>query len=349
MSVVLTMIVKNEAATIKRCIESTRDHIDHIVISDTGSTDDTVAIIHKTAAELNIPCEVHEREWVNFGHNRTEVVSLALDKADYILMVDADQTLEAEPEAFKGLTADAYHVPIKGYAANHSTLSLLSTKFPWRYEGVVHEYSTCDSICETQQLSGAALFHHADGGAREGRHLRDVVLLEEEHTKNPSDPRTCFYLAQTYKDLGRNEEARKMYLTRANLGGWPEETYCAFLYAGRLGEGYSAFLKAAAILPNRLEATYELALHARMAGAYHVAYKLSSGPAELPNDLLFVEQWIYDWGMLFEHSINAYWAGNHAEALDECDQLLRADCVPPHIKLQVAKNREFSEAALQLL
>lgn len=43
--------------------------IDHWVIVDTGSTDDTQDVILR---ELEgIPGSLDAREWVNFGHNRT--------------------------------------------------------------------------------------------------------------------------------------------------------------------------------------------------------------------------------------------------------------------------------------
>lgn len=40
----LTMIVKNEAGKIQRCLESAKDYVDEIVVVDTGSTDNTKEI-----------------------------------------------------------------------------------------------------------------------------------------------------------------------------------------------------------------------------------------------------------------------------------------------------------------
>eukprot|EP00698_Gefionella_okellyi_P016549 TRINITY_DN4740_c0_g1_i4.p1 TRINITY_DN4740_c0_g1~~TRINITY_DN4740_c0_g1_i4.p1 ORF type:complete len:129 (-),score=27.87 TRINITY_DN4740_c0_g1_i4:43-429(-) len=44
----LVMIVKNEGDNIQRVLLSAKDFIDYYVILDTGSTDDTVAIINQT-------------------------------------------------------------------------------------------------------------------------------------------------------------------------------------------------------------------------------------------------------------------------------------------------------------
>ena len=39
----LNMIVRDESAVIERCLASVRPHVDHWVIVDTGSVDDTRA------------------------------------------------------------------------------------------------------------------------------------------------------------------------------------------------------------------------------------------------------------------------------------------------------------------
>ena len=86
----LNMIVKNEEAVIERALSSVLDIIDYWCIVDTGSTDRTKEIILEVLGD--IPGELVESEWVNFGHNRTESVELANGKADYILLMDADMT-----------------------------------------------------------------------------------------------------------------------------------------------------------------------------------------------------------------------------------------------------------------
>ena len=64
-----------------------KDFIDYWVICDTGSTDDTKSIIN---SELSgISGELHEVEWVSFGHNRTALLKLCKGKADYLLLIDA--------------------------------------------------------------------------------------------------------------------------------------------------------------------------------------------------------------------------------------------------------------------
>jgi glycosyltransferase involved in cell wall biosynthesis len=91
----LNMIVKDESKIIKRGLATVKPIIDYWVIVDTGSTDGTQQIIKDFMQD--IPGELHERPWKNFAYNRNQALALAKGKADYILFMDADETLEFSP------------------------------------------------------------------------------------------------------------------------------------------------------------------------------------------------------------------------------------------------------------
>ena len=93
-TICLCVIVKNEEAVIGRLIDSCIDIIDYWVIIDTGSTDKTKEIINKKLK--NVPGELGESPFINFGHNRTELVERAYGKADYLLLMDADMTVHTQ-------------------------------------------------------------------------------------------------------------------------------------------------------------------------------------------------------------------------------------------------------------
>ena len=92
----LNMIVKNEAPVITRCLASVRPLIDYWVIVDTGSTDGTQDKIRAFMTDL--PGKLHERPWRDFAHNRTEALELARPHGEYVLIIDADDVLEFEPQ-----------------------------------------------------------------------------------------------------------------------------------------------------------------------------------------------------------------------------------------------------------
>ena len=41
-----------------------------------------------------------------------------------------------------------------------------------------------------------------------------------------------------------------------------------------------------------------------------------------PNNGLFLEQWIYDYGVLDEYAVNAYWTGRYQDCIKACRQIL---------------------------
>src|SRR3954468_21671044 len=106
MRVCLNMIVKNERAVIGRCLDSVRPFIDSWVIVDTGSTDGTQAFIREKLQ--GVPGELFERPWVNFGKNRTEAMELARERADFLLLLDADEIIEHAAFDLDSLRADEY-------------------------------------------------------------------------------------------------------------------------------------------------------------------------------------------------------------------------------------------------
>lgn len=108
-TICLNMIVKNESHVIRRCLDSVKNLIDYWVIVDTGSTDGTQEIIRDHLKE--VPGQLFERPWKDFGYNRTEALELAKDQGDYLLFMDADDWLEFDSDfELPPLTEDIYSV-----------------------------------------------------------------------------------------------------------------------------------------------------------------------------------------------------------------------------------------------
>ncbi|MEM7649396.1 MAG: glycosyltransferase, partial [Cyanobacteria bacterium P01_A01_bin.70] len=52
MTISLCMIVKDEADNLPRCLASVKDYVDEMVVLDTGSQDDTIAIAQEFGARV---------------------------------------------------------------------------------------------------------------------------------------------------------------------------------------------------------------------------------------------------------------------------------------------------------
>ncbi|MFB6841936.1 glycosyltransferase [Streptomyces sp. NPDC056361] len=350
-SICLCMIVKNEAAVIERCLASVRGLVDTWVISDTGSTDGTQELIRGALA--GIPGELREDPWVNFGHNRSLNIAHARGRADYLLLLDADHVLRQEGPLAP--TADAYMIRHEG-TLEYRIKRLVRGDLPWRYEGVTHEYLTADRDHVQENLDALVVEDYADGGSRHDKFERDARLLGAELDRDPDNPRTVFYLAQTMRDMGRSDEAVDLYERRAAMGGWGEEVYYALLQSGVLradaGEwpaAMDALSRAWESRPERLEACYELVARLRTMRRHHAAHAVVSAVVDREpprDDLLFLQPWVYRWGLLFEYSITAYWTGDHAASLAACDRLLALPDLPESYREQTRANRAFAVARL---
>ena len=235
----LNMIVKDEAKVIGRCLASVRPFIDAWVIVDTGSSDGTQDIVRELLADL--PGELHERPWRDFGHNRSEAITLARGRGDYLFFIDADEVLEL-PQTFQRpvLGSDAYALQVSYGATRYQRVCLVANHIPWRWEGVLHEYLACDRAFERQALKGPRVRVYSDGARSQQdvavKYAADARVLEAALALDPGNRRYVFYLAQSYRDAGEREAALVQYDRRAAMEGWDEEVWYSLYQSALLAE-----------------------------------------------------------------------------------------------------------------
>ena len=155
------MIVKNEEKVLARALQSVCGLIDYWVVCDTGSTDATPAIVLDNLS--GIPGELHRVEWVNFGYNRTQVLEMAREKADYLLIMDADMVLRVQGDFKHKLHLDYYEIRYEG-PLDYTQPMLLSGHHHWQYVGVTHEYLYAETAQTWDFLPELSLLHLADDG-----------------------------------------------------------------------------------------------------------------------------------------------------------------------------------------
>src|SRR6266496_724799 len=161
-TICLVMIVKDEAAILERCLQSVKPLISYWIICDTGSTDNTKNIVRTVLRD--VPGELHEDSWVDFGHNRTRCLQRARGKADYHLLIDADMVVNVQGP-LPALTADGYLVSFTGWC-DYPVLRLVSDQHDWIYVGVTHECLFSDTARTVERLARLSITHHEDGSSR---------------------------------------------------------------------------------------------------------------------------------------------------------------------------------------
>jgi len=345
------MIVKNEKDVIKTCLETVKPLIDYWVIVDTGSTDGTQRIIKDFLKD--IPGELHEKPWIDFASNRNEALELAKDKADYVLLIDADEYFKYDPGfSFKNLEMDCYYFIMKQVGSVESLRpSLIGTKLPWKWSGVIHEILNTDITKQSALITGITtiVVDNAPSGRFKDpkKYLNDAAMLENALKKEPENSRYVFYLAQSYRAAHNLELALKYYEKRASMPSDDEqETFFALYNVGqikeKMGDAQEAlhyFFKAYALRPSRAESLFRAAAVNRKIGNVEKAYTLSKQALTIPRPLdNCVEYATYDYAILIEFANCALLTGRWQEGLDSSNKLLANPNLPSDIRPHVLKN-----------
>lgn len=158
------IITKNEALNIRECIESVK-WADEIIVVDSGSTDDTVAICREFTPH------VYSHDWPGFGVQKNRALDYA--SKDWVLSLDADERVTPELRAEIETTlhegkARGYEIPrlssFCGKFMHHSgwypdyVLRLFRRGSARFSDSLVHERLIIDS--KTERLE-SLLLHYA--------------------------------------------------------------------------------------------------------------------------------------------------------------------------------------------
>ena len=353
------MIVKDEAHVIARCLTSVRPFIDWWIVADTGSSDGTQEQVRRALDGL--PGELVERPWVDFGHNRQEVLDLARSSAhrrtdDYALWLDADEQLVGEPADLPRLAHDGYQLQVEYDATRYRRLAVVNLDKDWRWVGPIHEYLDLPGADLGDLAVPRVLVSHDGQRARDpDTYRRDAALIQKALETDPDNPRLQFYLAQSWKDAGELEQALASYRTRvANAAGWSQERWHALFQIGllleRLGRPVSevceALLAAHQECSWRAEPLVELARIERSRERFDVALLYARPASALPlpgGEGLFVDVDTYRWRAWDEVAVSCYWTGRYDEGLRAAEIAVAAR--PDDERLRA--NVEWCRTALQ--
>lgn len=332
----LAMIVRDEAPIIERVLRSALPVIDSWRIIDTGSTDGTPELISSLLSD--VPGELRHSEWVDFGHNRSELLAWAADGTDWLLLLDADMVVEVDAdlrEQLQTLDTDAALVPVNG-GLSYRMPYLVRGDRRWHFTGRTHEHLASTDAYRSAWFDGLRIHHHGDGSSHAQKLERDIELLGLDLLDAPESTRTVFYLAQTYRDAGELDLALEHYRRRAGMGGWAEEVFWSLYQAAVIEESLESptagesLIRAWDARPERAEPLYRLARRHRLLGQHHAAWLFANAAVALepPADTLFVETEVYRWAAAFERT-DAAWRLGHADlARGEADRLLGLEGLP---------------------
>ena len=364
-TICLNMIVKNEAHIIASTLENLCQSIefDYWVIVDTGSTDDTKQIISDFFKDKNIKGELHETEWKNFGFNRSDALSKAFNKTDYLLIFDADDRIVGEFVLPKELNLDGYHLKF-GDNFSYVRLLLVNNALRWKFMGVLHEYIICTNenySCKYENIEGNYHLISGKSGARSNnpnKYRDDALILEtayDEAAKLKDDimVRYSFYCAQSYKDAGNHAKSIEWYKKRISHGGWNQEVYYSYITIGQLyykmNNIESAFYYWALSFnadPERCEGIYYIIKHCRENGNFQLALHyynwIEKNKTRNLLNKLFVTEDIYKYLLDYEFTIIACYVNQHELVIPSFHTLFKyANALSIGLKENIVSNIRF--------
>ena len=275
----LNMIVKDEAHIIENTLAKllNKVKIDYWVISDTGSTDNTKEIIVDFFKQKDIPGELYDDMWQDFGYNRTKALMHAYNKSDYLLIFDADDEICGDFQ-LPDFKQDAYNLQFGDANGIHYTRTqLINNKKKWKYVGVLHEYITCcENSNEPHIIKGNYYTTSGRTSSRnkdKNKYLNDALILEKAYkeaveNKDEIYNRYGFYCANSYYDAGDYNKALKWYKATLENKNWAQEKYvsCQRIYniynsLGETENGVFYLVKAFSYDTERVECLHELLVY----------------------------------------------------------------------------------------
>lgn len=203
-----SLIVKNESESIEACLESIKG-VDEIIIVDTGSDDDTVAICNKHTDKV-----FTDYTWAdNFAEARN--VSLSHCTTDYILIIDADEVLDCSIEGIRHVLNSYMTKDIEGHILKYQgmlfsvktqaetveSIRIIRNDPAIRWEGAVHNILTYNSSNDDLRLMCYKSQFKIDSGYSPS-HFKDpdrsLRILTKQLEINPHNLRYQYYMAREY-------------------------------------------------------------------------------------------------------------------------------------------------------
>ena len=288
----LCIMVKNAGPQFEQMLTYNINYFDKWTILDTGSTDETIDIINRILVGKkygNLYCE----PFINFKDSRNRLLELAGKECKYITMLDDTYVIDGDLREFlKEVRGDQYSNSFTLYISSNDSLygsnriirSDSDLKYIYRIHEVITDKNNINIVIPQNKVKIIdRRFDYMEKRTMERKQL-DLKLLFEELKDNPNDPRTYYYLAQTYNLLEDYEKAYEYFLKRLEIinAGFIQERYDSAFEAGRIAnfklnklwdECLKLYEKAIQIDDSRPDAYYFIGIHYYLENNYQQAYK----------------------------------------------------------------------------
>jgi hypothetical protein len=218
----LCIMVKNGGEQFEETLKEALPYIDRWTILDTGSTDQTIEIINRV-----LSCKkgtLYREPFINFRDSRNRCLDLAGMRCNYTIMLDDTYRIKGNIRHFLQTVrgdqfSDSFSLYIQSDDVQYATNRILNTERKLRYKYKIHEVIQKENNMNVIIPNNVANIYDYRCDYMLDRTMErkqyDLKLLFEELEEDPDNPRTYYYIAQTYNVMGNAEMSYEYYLKRA--------------------------------------------------------------------------------------------------------------------------------------
>ena len=339
---VVIIMVKDEEHSIIPTLKPYVGYTNNFFIYDTGSTDKTIEVIENFFIENSVTnYKIITEEFVNFSVSRNKCLDYTRElfsNVTFMMMPDAEwyftnvSGLVEHSKKIRGLLYDQHSIDLKLTNSIYKNPRLMRIAGKSYFKGPVHEYLV-GSLCPIPVPSDVYFSYlpSQKGNLQSAKRWeKDLKLLLDEFSKNENEPRTVYYLAQTYSCLGDVKNALFYYMGRSRMEiGHDEERYLATFKTAECFEkldnwpmAQEFYLKSYEMRPTRIEALVKLAKHHNNPQAKYM-YSTQATRVPFPEtDLLEVNRNVYDYDRWEQLSISAWYMHQYDESYESLKKIL---------------------------
>ena len=237
-----TMIVKNAGSLIEKVLLDNKRFIDRWCILDTGSTDGTQEIIKRVLK--NKKGTLYEEPFVDFKVSRNRCLELAGTSCKFIMMLDDTYSIRGDLRNFLNEIrgdqfSDSFSLLIQSEDNEYYSNRIIKSKTGLRYIHRIHEVIDNNNNVNVTVPKNKAIIFDNRSEYMETRTMDrkqfDLQLLFQELKEFPDDPRSLYYIAQTYGCIGDEVNKAKYFELRIShpVEGYVQEKIDSYFELAR--------------------------------------------------------------------------------------------------------------------
>ncbi len=329
MKIAVYTIALNEEQFVWDWFNSAKD-ADYLLIADTGSTDNTVALAESLG--INV-VKISISPW-RFDDARNASLAALPKDIDLCISLDMDEVLvPGWREKLEGIKPETTRPRYKytwswnedGTPGLEYGGDKIHARHGYRWKHPVHEVIVADRLAEVQEWIDLEIHHHPDNTKPRSQYL---PLLELSVKEDPYDDRNAYYYARELFFYGQHEAATKEFLRYLELptAQWNAERARAYRYLAQCEPAKAHMHLSMALLEdsNRREPLVDMAMFYYKEQDWDKCYSYamrSLAITEKPLDYLCEE---FAWGALPHDlvAISAYRLGRLDEAIEQTKKAL---------------------------